>query len=165
MGDQVEWNFHAPATGYYKLGFRYKQSDVEGFFVSRRIELDGKVPFAELEAYKFPYTSGWSYAELGGSETFLFYLTEGPHTLTLTNVTGDTGEIVKSLQETVLNLNRVYRSILAVTGPSPDTYRDYYLDKELPECMEVFQQTRDKLNQIVADMEKLAGRTGGGRAF
>lgn len=86
----VEWTVDVPADGYYRLAFKYIQSYVSGLAVSRRLTIDGQVPFAEAKAITFAYTSGWRYAEAqadGGA--CLYYLTAGQHTLRLTPTLGD----------------------------------------------------------------------------
>ena len=49
LGQWIEWTFVIPEgkAGLYTIGTRYLQSASEGLFVSRRLYLDGEVPFEE----------------------------------------------------------------------------------------------------------------------
>lgn len=135
-GDWVEYEMNVPADGYYKLYFRVKQNTKNGLEVKRRIYIDGKVPFAEAGNLSVNYSLNWQMKTLGAQEPYLFYLTKGRHTLRLEAVVGEYGEIASHILEGITKLNDIYRDIIMITSSSPDTYRDYDLDKTIPELNE-----------------------------
>ena len=47
----------------------------------------------------------------------------------------------------------MYRRIISITGANPDIYRDYYLDKELPELMPFLKDSVERLNNLAASIE------------
>ena len=81
-GDWITWEVEAPEDGFYQLGFRYKQGYLDGMFSSRKIYIDGVVPFQEMNAVRFNYTATWQNMVLGGEDPYSIYLTKGKHTIT-----------------------------------------------------------------------------------
>ena len=69
-------------------------------------------------------------------EPYLFHLTAGKHELKLEVVLGDLADIVRRTEESLYEINRMYRSILAVTSAAPDPLRDYRLEKRVPKVIE-----------------------------
>ena len=57
----IEWNFDVPEDGYYYVTLHARQNFVKGVYVSRKISIDGEVPFSELSDYGFHMsrTGGW----------------------------------------------------------------------------------------------------------
>ena len=157
----VEWTVDVPADGYYRLAFKYIQSYVSGLAVSRRLTIDGQVPFAEAKAITFAYTSGWRYAEAqadGGA--CLYYLTAGQHTLRLTPTLGDAAESLRLLDDAQSKLNEMYRKIIMITGATPDSYRDHQLDRDIPELLTVFEEQAAVMRWEGARLEKVSGSGG-----
>ena len=56
-GQWIEWEFEIPESGYYEISLFDKQNFMRGIYVSRKIYIDGKVPFQEMESYGFYYDS------------------------------------------------------------------------------------------------------------
>ena len=143
--EKVTWTVDVPETALYRLSFRFKQNAQDGVRSYRRLYINGVTPFAEAEKLSFAYADGWQ------SLTFDYYilLEAGENTLTLEAVLGDSAEILGQLQDAVLEMNNIYRSILMVTGSVPDAYRDYNLDTQIPDLM-------DRLNGVIALMNSLS---------
>ena len=72
-------------------------------------------------------------------------------------IPGDTAELTEALQDSVLQLNRIYRSVIMITGTSPDAYRDYNLDKEIPDLIEDMTKQRDILKEQYDALQKKYG--------
>jgi hypothetical protein len=71
--------------------------------------IDGEVPFQEVEAIPFKYNLNWQMVQLGGDEPYLFYLTKGSHEIKLENTLGDISESLRKVQDSVAELNNIYR--------------------------------------------------------
>ncbi|MCD7764230.1 MAG: ABC transporter substrate-binding protein, partial [Lachnospiraceae bacterium] len=129
VGQWIEWDFDVPESGYYNISLYDAQNTVRGIYVSRRITIDGEVPFEELEAYGFTYSSSWREDVLSDEDgnAYSFYLEEGHHTIRMEVVLGDFSDIISEVQDCVTQLNSIYREIIKITGVSPDTYRDYQI--------------------------------------
>lgn len=138
-GQWVSWEFEVPEDGLYMIALKAKQNLRRGTYSNRRLLIDGKVPFAEADAVRFRYTTMYDMKVLGAEERgepYLFYLTAGKHELKLEVVLGDLADIVRRTEESLYEINRMYRSILAVTSAAPDPLRDYRLEKRVPKVIE-----------------------------
>lgn len=160
-GQWVEWKIDVPEDGLYKLGFRSRQNIISGSFSSRKLTIDGKVPFKEAENIRFNYSTDWQMKTLGdGKSPYLFYLKEGEHVLRLEAVLGDMTEVLETVEASVLSLNACYRKILMITGPLPDKYRDYDFKKEIPDVLEELERNADTLEAVSQDITNILGSKG-----
>ena len=160
-GQWVEWEFTVPADGYYQVAFRYRQNAVRGLFTSRRISVDGAVPYQELQSVRFLYGNDWQIRTLGEEEPVLLYLKAGTtHTLRMEVTLGEMSPILRELQNYQQRLNQYYRRIVMITGTSPDLYRDYQLEKEIPDLLNTFQEMEAKLRAQARKLEDISGFSG-----
>ena len=91
------------------------------------------------------------------NDPYLFYLTEGKHTLTLEVVMGDVSAAVDGLQNVAENLMELYRRIVMITGTSPDPYRDYSIDESIPEMIPTLKEARRVLKAEKSNLVKITG--------
>ena len=159
-GQWIEWEFEVPESGYYNIALFDKQNIVRGIYVSRRITIDGVVPFEEMGDYGFTYASGWRKDVLSdkNKDPYEFYLEAGTHTLRMEVVLGEFADIISSVQECVNQLNDVYRSVIRITGVAPDRYRDYEIAENLPELENKLSAVKVQLDQAIADLRALIGK-------
>ena len=159
-GQWLEWEFEVPQTGYYHISLFAKQNFVKGIYVSRRITIDGEVPFAEMEHYGFTYDSGWREDVLSDNsgEPYSFYLEEGTHTIRMEVVLGEFAEIISAVQDCVTQLNAIYRSVIRITGVAPDKYRDYEIEDNLPALGGQLIAVKEELDAAIADLQTLIGK-------
>ncbi|MBQ9106627.1 MAG: extracellular solute-binding protein [Clostridia bacterium] len=158
-GDWVEWSVKAPKAGLYKIAVKYRQTGLEDMYVSRKVYINGVVPFEEAMFVKFHYDSdGWVNKCLGdGKNDFYFYLNEGVNTIRLEVTQGDMYEINQRLNVCINDLNAIYRSILKITGTSPDKYRDYDFDKTIPEVLEEMKRVRKEMATLIKEITDKCG--------
>ncbi len=157
-GQWVSWEVEVEESGFYTLGFKYRQSYLDGLFSSRKVLIDGEVPFEELEAVQFDYTTSWKNQVAGEDTPYRIYLTAGEkHTITLENVTGALSQTIDTLQICIDELNELYLDIMMITGSEPDPNRDYYLKKSIPDITERF---TENANAILAEMQRLTDELG-----
>lgn len=156
-GQWIEWEFDVEQDGYYNITLHAKQNFVKGIYVSRKIMIDATVPFAEMNSYGFSYEDGWEMKTLSNDsgEAYKFYMTAGHHSLRMEVVLGDFSEIISDVQNIVTKLNSEYRKVIRITGVSPDEYRDYQIEKSLPELGSELRDIRDELNSVLGALEKL----------
>ena len=160
VGQWIEWEFNAPESGYYEISLRDKQNFSRGLEVSRRISIDGVVPFEELNAYGFGYAQDWRIDTISdkNGEPYKFYLEKGTHTLRMEVVLGDFAQIVGLVQEALQQLNSIYREIIKITGVSPDTYRDYEIEASLTDLTSELESAKALLDEALAELETVAGK-------
>ena len=162
-GQWLEWSIEVKKAGYYNLSFRYTQDSLRGLGVGRRILLDGAVPFEEFELVRFPYAESFATFTPAGKDgaPFRLYLEAGAHTLRLEVNGSHLEQSALRLKELVKQGNDLYRSIVSVTGVSPDPYRDYYLDKELPDLLPGLRSLRQGLEETAEAIDRYSDGTGG----
>jgi len=160
-GQSVTWGIEVPEDGLYNIAIKYRQNLVKSQNVPRRLTIDGKVPFKEASQVIFEPSSGWQMMEVGGEEEpYWFYLEKGMHQLTLEVTLGDMKPILSQVESSILELNRLYREIIMITGASPDPYRDYQMTKRIPDLQKQFQVHADTLQAIVTELERMSGGLG-----
>ena len=159
VGQWVEWVIEAPEDGLYQLGMRYHQNQLKGFFVARQLMLDGQVPFREMQEVRFAYRSEWvmDYLSDGNGSPYLFALSKGRHVLRMQVTLGEMAPVISDMQDTVYTLNELYRQIIMVTGTEPDFYRDYYLERVIPNLESRLTALADTLDGYQATMDDMLG--------
>ncbi len=159
VGQWVEWTIDAPQDGLYQLGLRYHQNQLKGFFVARQVMLDGQVPFQEMDEVHFAYHSDWvmDYLSDQNGTPYLFALTKGSHVLRMQVTLGEMAPVISDMQDTVYSLNELYRQIIMVTGTEPDFYRDYYLERVIPNLEGRLVDLADKLDGYQSTMDRMLG--------
>ncbi len=160
VGQWIEWDFDVPQTGYYHISLYDCQNFVRGIYVSRRILIDGQVPFQEMEAYGFHYGQSWREDVLADADgaPYSFYLEEGHHVLRMEVVLGDFSDIISEVQDCVQQLNGIYREVIKITGVKPDTYRDYQIERTLPELNGELTAVHDQLDAAIEKLRALTGK-------
>lgn len=136
----VTWSFTIKTPGLYKIGMNVLQNAQKGLPVYRQVRVDGVVPFKEFESYCFAYHKRWHYEELADSNGTPYYvfLDAGSHTISLTAVMGERGEIYQSLYQSTERLSELIRRIVMITGSDPDPNYDYEIEKNIPGIAEDF---------------------------
>ncbi len=162
-GQWIEWDFTVPADGFYNITVKGRQSYNRGRVSNRAIYIDGEIPFAELSAVAFPYSTDWKNVTLADKEgtPYDIYLTQGTHTIRMEVTMGEMGDILNELQDSVIRMNDMYRTILVLTGATPDKNRDYDLDKVYPEVMKAMDVEYKRLYKAVDDYVAYTGELSG----
>ncbi|MBQ7338102.1 MAG: extracellular solute-binding protein [Clostridia bacterium] len=177
-GQTVTYKFKVDSTGLYSFDFRYKQSVLDGLFVSRAIKLyseglaegaDGYYdgyPFLEASAARFNYSSYWqssgvvdgSLDENGEQINHEFYLVEGvEYTLQLEVTLGSMASVINEIEDILNCINTDYLSILRLTGTSPDDYRDYNFTRVMPQTLADMVRQSDRLYAVAEELKAVAG--------
>lgn len=153
----VEYTFSVAQSGFYKISMRVRQNLLEGLFTSRRIYIDGEVPFEELNAVKFPYEDSWYVKTLGGSEPYNIWLEKGKHTIRIETTSGVMAQLSNELNAELDELNSIHRDIFMVTGSSPNMYMDYNLSSQIPNLNERFKAVYQRLKNSLEKLENISG--------
>ncbi|WP_158453657.1 extracellular solute-binding protein [Paenibacillus beijingensis] len=161
-GQWITWEVDIPKDGLYQLGFRYKQNTVRGINVVRKLYVDDRVPFKEAEAIPFRYDGAWQLGMPGeNGEPYLFYLTEGKHRIKMELTMGELSDIIRMIRSSIQQLNALYLKIIMLTSTVPDPFRDYELERKIPELETVFQEQSDLLAMAADRMDEMVGGTSG----
>lgn len=163
-GQWLRYEFEVPAggAGMYQIVPRYKQSTYSGVYSSRKIKIDGGMPFVEANKLRFNFSDAWQVQPLSDGETeFEFYFSEGKHVLEFEVSLGAMGEMLGRVEESLTKMNEMYRSLRMVTGATPDANRDYGFERTHGQT--VLEPMRDEainLRNISAELEAIIGSKG-----
>lgn len=161
-GEWIEWSFTVKNAGLYRISFKSRQNLVSNSFTSRQILLDGEEICQETNAVEFNYSSDWNLVTLGnGEEDYLFYLSEGEHTIRMVAILGEVGEILKEAENIISEYNAIYRDILMLTGSTPDTNRDYQFEKIIPDTLENLKTQTARLQAVSDRIKEIYGSQAG----
>lgn len=161
-GEWIEWSFIVKNAGLYRISFKSRQNLVSNSFTSRQILLDGEEICQETNAVEFNYSSDWNLVTLGnGEEDYLFYLSEGEHTIRMVAILGEVGEILKEAENIISEYNAIYRDILMLTGSTPDTNRDYQFEKIIPDTLENLKTQTARLQAVSDRIKEIYGSQAG----
>lgn len=160
-GQWIEWQVNVPQDGIYDMAFKARQNIVEGMNSYRTLYIDGEVPFAEANEISFAYDTGWYTQTLSNEKGNCgVYLTKGMHTLRLAATPGPMGEVVRELEDSILQLNNMYREIVMVVGVEPDIYRTFDIQKEIPNLKAQMTKIADRLSLLTKKVQSLCGSSG-----
>lgn len=162
-GQWAEWSFAVPEDGLYEIHLKYSQPFQKGVSTFRQIRIDGKAPFLEMLAYRFPYEAHWkseTLHDLSGTP-YQFYLTKGQHTLKLVATYSPLAPIVESLQgfiNEIQNLNRTVRLVTGVSGKdNMDMNRDWKMAEHIPDIKERLGLLKQSLEQNLQALKHVYG--------
>ena len=159
-GQWLVWDIEVPEDGLYNIGIKYRQNFRRGLFSNRRILIDDKVPFRQVENIPFVYNNNWKMKVLGDDKPYMFYLTKGKHQIKVEATLGEMASIIRTIEDSILELNTVYRKILMITGRDPDPYRDYFLVKQIPNMLDIFKEQSETMYSLVDQLKKITGQKG-----
>ncbi|MEG0570214.1 MAG: extracellular solute-binding protein [Oscillospiraceae bacterium] len=161
-GTEVAWDFTPQDSGMYEIRMRTRQNYTQGFYSSRKLRINGEVPFKEAEDIHFTYTRDWQMQPISvDGEACKFYFEKGKtYTISLAATLGDLGEILAKTQESVVVLNGVYRDLLMIMGSAPDELRDYYLEKQVPETIKQIGAEAANIRAIAKQVKEVTGKNG-----
>ena len=158
-GQAAAWEYEVESSGFYCISVKYLQDYTTGAPVSRRILIDGEVPFRELSDVEFAYSAHWKNRIVGGDDgtPYRIYLEAGVHTLTLEATLGEKAEYLRLAQQYMQELNAAYRQIIMLTSTSPDAYRDYALDEKIPDTVAALETLSAALSTLKDALQELGG--------
>ena len=159
-GQWIEWGFDIEEDGLYNISIKARQAYQRGSLSCRNFYLDGEAPFSEVETLTFDYNTSWDMRTLcdESGKPFQFYLTKGHHTVRLEATLGGMGPVLERLEDSIFELNQIYRKILVLTGVNPDRFRDYNLFKIYPDVKTAMDLAGKRLYKIVDDTVAITGQ-------
>jgi ABC-type glycerol-3-phosphate transport system substrate-binding protein len=158
-GEALSWNIEVPEAGLYKISMRTFQGYFSNKAIFRNIYINNKLPFKEMVAYRFPYSSQWEGTVLqdANGNPFEFYLEKGTHTLTLEATYGPYNEVIKSQEILSRAINDVQQELLALTGGVEDNNRTWKIERDFPEIPQKLQNIYDVMQQLANSLIKTNG--------
>lgn len=161
-GDSITWQVEVTEEGLYELSFKGRQNLNRGVTSYRRLYVNGKVPYAEMQAVGFDYQNGMNNYTVADEEgnPYLFHLQAGVNTITLENVMGPMGSIITEVEESMTVLNSAYLDVIQLTGQVPNRFIDYEIVKKLPDFAKTMQEQSDILYSVIERIVAITGEKG-----
>ncbi len=162
-GQWIKYNITPTETGLYELAMRFKQSTLEGMYVSRRIYINGKIPFEEANYLEFSYSDAWQNGVLSNKdgEAYQFYFEAGKtYEIKFEVVLGSMSEVLSRVDNCLTLMNESYLKIMMITGSSPDAYRDYNFGRLVPGAINNLIFCARELTAVGEYLEQITGQTG-----
>lgn len=158
-GQWIEWEFDVPEDGLYQIAVKNRQNYLNGMSSLRTLYVDGEIPFKEARRIGFPYDVPWQMTVLGqdARSPYLFYLAKGRHAIRLEVTLGELAPILRATESSILELNAMYRQIISFTGVVPDSFRDYALEKRIPDMIGTFRRQSERLSTIAGIIQGPGG--------
>ncbi|MBQ8524236.1 MAG: extracellular solute-binding protein [Clostridia bacterium] len=154
VGDWIEYEIDFPESAIYTFVIRYRQ-DSSSNPVSRKILIDGKLPYDQAQYSKFDFGDNWQTTALtNGEETLKFYIEKGVHTVRFEVNLGEIADILRRVTAVQNALNADYLEIVRLTGAEPDEYRDYGFARVIPDVMRDLVDQGKELNAILDYLEE-----------
>lgn len=156
-GEWVSWTVDVPQSGLYTIGMRFLQNTSRDMPVGRMLMIEGEIPFEEAKAIPFSYSNKFQTMYVGGKDPYLFYLEKGTREIRLQVSTDLVNELLIEISEALTQLNQVNWSLLTVLGAEPDLYKNYYIDEQLPEVIEVLTVQAENFENLAKRWFELTG--------
>ena len=159
-GQWIEWEIEVPEDGWYTISLKGRQFFQRGYVAYRTVYIDEEIPMDTLKAVGFKYDKDWQYKTLSDEKNkpYKFYLSKGKHTIRLEATLGEVGPIINQLEDSIYRLNLIYRTILVLTGTTPDADRDYEIKKLFPDEVEAMLEESRRLYKIIDDFIAVTGQ-------
>lgn len=151
VGEWITYDVKITESGYYGIGARFKQDLLSGMYVTRKIYIDGELPFKEAANCRFNYSDEWKTGFMNdGSKDMFFYLEarEEPYTIKIEVSLGEMGAHLQKISTTLANLNAAYLEIIKLTGSNPDSGRSYNFSRVMPQVLETMMVESINLKKI-----------------
>ena len=163
VGQWIKYNVTFEESGLYEIAMRFKQSELEGMYVTRRIYINGEVPFEEAGYLEFLYNDSWQHSVLSAKDgtPYKFYFEAGKeYEIKFEVALGSVSGLLDRANECLTRMNSAYLKILMITGSSPDQYRDYNFTRLVPDAIRNLEYSAKELKAIGEELEQITGQTG-----
>ena len=159
-GQSVTYGFTVDKSGYYNIGFRYRQNSKSDFPVFRNVYIDNKYLDPRLSRVAFPYNNEFENLIMTDGETngkFSIYLEEGKiHTLTVSVNLEVMAPYIDEVNTLIREINALSLEVIKLSGNNTEKYRDFDLDEYLPGLPERLTLWADKCGELYESLKGLA---------
>lgn len=162
-GDTVTWEVDVKESGFYAIGFNYRQNYTMNETFYRVLKIDGEIPFEQAKKVGFSYSGSWKgifFAD-GGKNPYKIYLEKGKHTVSLSVTMGELSQVCGRLDSLVYELAGFYRSMVMITGENPDANRDYSLFTQIENYNGRLESYIKELDTLLDMLYKITGSNSG----
>ncbi|MFH5881369.1 extracellular solute-binding protein [Liberiplasma polymorphum] len=157
-GDFIVWEVEVEEAGLYHISLKALQNFSRGSITTRALYINGEIPFFEASQLEFAYNRDWQNITLGNDEeAYYFYLEAGVNEIKLASAVGKYGDLIDEVQAVINELNLLYREIIMFTSVSPDPYRDYLLERRIPDLKLRLEEAKVRLENVMEEVINVSG--------
>lgn len=159
-GDNVTYSFAVPETGFYNIAIKYYLNLNNGIPSNRRILIDGKVPFKELNNYTFKYQTKWKNEVLSDAsgKPFEFYLEKGTHTITIEVDVTKVKKVYHDLLDILERIDYLAIQINNLTGGVDDSsHRNWHITTYIPNLVSDLEAISEDIAEASRDIRASLG--------
>ncbi len=157
-GQKVLWEFEVETEGFYELNMRYSLTNSAGKPSYRTIEIDGKVPFKELEnvavTSKGNGYSNYSFTTQNGKSRPI-YLTKGKHTVAMVTVMGPLDDVYNKILNLMTGINDIGTMLQKLTAGSTDKNRTWDMNLYMPGTLDKLKEYKKQIDALYEEIEGL----------
>lgn len=155
-GQEVSYSFTVPITGWYYVGFRYRQSSKSDFPTFRRVTIDGDCWSSAFENVAFPYDKSFqnkTVTDPATGEKVAVYLEAGErHTLSLKVNLENMAPIIDEVNAIIEEINDLSLQIMKITGNNTQKYRDFELEEYIPDLEERLVEWANRIQALYDEL-------------
>lgn len=169
-GQSVTYSFTVPESGYYYIGFRYRQNEMKDFPVFRNILIDGLIPTESFKNTKFDYCRDFSNMTVSNNnkpeEREGIYLTAGEsHTLTIYVNLELLADYVDEITKLLKEINVLSMQVTKITGNNTEQLRDFDLDEYFTDIDGELTGWAKRISEIYNGLSEISGSSSGVSEF
>ncbi len=156
-GQSVTYTFNVDKSGYYYLGFKYRQNSKNDFPVFRYLYLDGELYTDDFKNIAFDYSRNFTtmtVEDKNGNPIGVYLEKDVKHTLTLTVSLENMAEIIDDVNVLIDEINDMSLQIMKVTGNNTSKYRDFDVLAFLPTIRDDLNDWADRIEDIYSRLAK-----------
>ncbi len=150
-GQSVTYDFTVEKSGYYYLGFKYRQSAKTDFPVFRYVYVDGVLCTEDFRNVAFDYSKGFTTMTVEDKQgnPIGIYLEAGvTHSLTLLVSLEHMADIIDGINSLMTEINDVSLQIMKISGNSTSKYRDFDIKAFIPDIEERLNDWADRIETL-----------------
>lgn len=159
VGDAISWTVpEETKEGLYQLTFKVLQNFSRGMFTSRKLLINGQVPFSEVNVVEFPYDNDWQNITIGNKNSPFWFHLKANDVITLEATSGRYSDLIREIDQLIYDFNLLYREIVMITGVAPVSTLDYLLARRIDNLFERIDEAKLSLERVIKGVEDIAGR-------
>ncbi|MDD3693732.1 MAG: extracellular solute-binding protein [Oscillospiraceae bacterium] len=157
-GDWISWKIDdVPEDGLYYLTLKFLQNEQIGLATYRTLYVNGKIPSKSFENISFDYDVNWANKTVSdeNGKPVPVYLKKGTNEIKLVATLGEFEPVFRIVDDVTPKMSDLYIRMVMVCGSTPDIFRDYHLEREIPDLIETMQQAAIDLHKAADLMDKI----------
>ena len=160
-GSTVFYEFTVPQDGMYLLTLRSLQDVRNNFTVFRRITINDRVLFDELNVVPFNYSTEWSNTTLGGADApYQLYLEEGVNVLGIEATNAPYSAATEKITSVLVDINELSLDIKKLTGNQSDAFKEWVISDYIPDIKEQLLSIAADLSEDLEGLRAIQGSGG-----